>query len=174
MPSTLLSTSCFINTEPYKLRICIDDDSNEFSVSNIDDILSTSSAERILDSIQFQFESLIDKKKNSSDNDDDAIPEIIILSKLFSIKPNVKLSNESTLSESSQVELSYVDISELFIWSVKRLQLEVDSTVAQQLCLISNRCLSKLKHRPRHLLVFINPECGNGKRMQNFVPSEYT
>jgi hypothetical protein len=117
---------------------------------------------------------LIDKKKNSSDNDDDAIPEMIILSKLLSIKPNVKLSNESTLSESSQVELSYVDISELFIWSVKRLQLEVDSTVAQQLCLISNRCLSKLKRRPRHLLVFINPECGNGKRMQKFVPSEYT
>jgi hypothetical protein len=199
MPSTLFSTSCYIKTEPYHLRICIDDDSNEASFSTIDDILSTidtcestSKAVHILNSIRLHIESLSDEKKNSSHNNDDTIPGIIILSKLLNIKQTVKLLNESNsssisqrferfssqetsttykvpLSESTQVNLSYVDISESFIWSVKRIQLEMNSTPAQQLCLISSRYLSKLKHRPRHLLVFINPECGKGKQMEMFL-----
>ncbi len=183
MSSTLLSTTCYIKTKPYHLRICIDDDLQ----STIDTNESTSSAVNSRSSIQLYFESLIDKKKDSYGNNDDTIPEIIILSKLLNIKQTIKLSDESNsssisqrfgslsserssksdempLSESTQVDLSYVDISESFIWSVKRIQLEMDTTAAaQQLCLISTRYLSKLKHRPRHLLVFINSQCGKGE-----------
>ena len=108
MSSVLFSTSCYINTEPYHLRLCIDDDSKELSGSNIDDILLTSNVGNILDSMQLQLESLNDKKKNSSDNNDDTIPETIPLNKLLNIKQS---SNE----ESTQFVLSYVDISESFI-----------------------------------------------------------
>ena len=53
---------------------------------------------------------------------------------------------------------------------MNRLQLKMDSAHSHQLCLILERCLSKLKHRPRHLLVFINPECGKGIKIQKSVP----
>ena len=192
MPSTLLSTSCSINTEPYNLRICIDDDSTEVSSSTIDGLLltidnckSTSNALRILNSIQLHFKPLTDVKKNSSDTNDETIPETILLNKLLNIRHNVKAPNESNASslsqrsersstqetnkndkvsssESTKVELSYVDISESFIWKLKRIQLDMDPTLVQQLCLISSQCLPKLNNRPRHLLVFINPECGKG------------
>ncbi|CAF1647510.1 unnamed protein product [Didymodactylos carnosus] len=93
MPSTLLSTSCYIKTKPYYLRICIDDDPNEVSVSTIDDILltignceSTSNTDDILNSIRLHLESLTDKKENSNHDNDDTIPETIILSKLLNIE----------------------------------------------------------------------------------------
>ncbi|CAF1640247.1 unnamed protein product, partial [Didymodactylos carnosus] len=170
--------------------ICIDDDPNEVSVSTIDDILltignceSTSNTDDILNSIRLHLESLTDKKENSNHDNDDTIPETIILSKLLNIEQTVKLPNESnsssisqcfersssqetskthkvSLSESTQVNLRYVDISESFIWRMKQIQLEMDSISAQQLCLISTQYLSKLKHRPQHLLVFVNPKCG--------------
>lgn len=203
MPSTLFSATCYIKTEPYRLYIFIDNDSNKFSGSTIDDILltidnseSTSSAINILSSIRLHFESLIDKKKNSNHNNDDTIPEMIILSKLLNIKQTGKLSDESnfssisqrserfssqqtnkdhdvTLSKSTQIDLSYVDISESFMWTVKRIQLEMDSAVAHQLCLISTGYLSKLKHRPRHLLVFVNPQCGKGEQMHKFFACRF-
>lgn len=168
MSSTLFSTTCYIKQKPYDLRICIDNDSNEYSVSTIDDILltidsgeSTSNASNVLNSIRLHFESLSDKKKNPTlATDDDAIPEIIILSKLLNIKRTEQIPDESnssstsqrleqfisqkidkghdvTLSGSTHVELSYVDISESFIWSVKQIQLEINLAAADQLCLIS-------------------------------------
>ncbi len=203
MSSTLFSTTCYIKMEPYHLRICIDNDSNEFSVSTLNDILLTidsgeslSHAVNILSSIRLNFESLLDKKKNSNHNNDDTIPEIIILSKLLTIKQNGQVPNESNslsksqrfkcfssqqtskkhelpLSESIQVDLRYVDISESFIWRPKQIQLEMDSTIAHQFCLITARYLSKLKHRPRHLLVFVNSQCGKGEQMQKSFPCRF-
>ncbi|CAF3725610.1 unnamed protein product [Adineta steineri] len=177
MSSILFSTSCYIKTEPYNLCISIDND----SISTIDDLLMKidtseirSNSINILDSIQIYFKSL---------TNDDILSERIILNKLLSIKQNeisVNKSDSSSLlqrisskeiskdnkissSQSTQVNLSYVDISESFLWTVKQIELEMDSTSAQQLCSVLNQYLSKLKDRPRNLLVFINPECGNGK-----------
>ncbi|CAF1122775.1 unnamed protein product [Rotaria sp. Silwood1] len=39
----------------------------------------------------------------------------------------------------------------------------MDSEAAHQFSLISTEYLSKLKHRPRHLLAFVNPHSGKGK-----------
>ncbi len=180
MSSTLFSTTCYIKTQSCQLRICLDDDCNEFSASTIDDILlkSIPNTGNILSSIRLHFELLTDKKTNFNHENDGTVPEIIFFSKLLTIK----LSNESNLSdwfslqqitknselplsESTPVDLSYIDISESFLWRVKRIQLEMDTTVARQLCQISTQFLAKLKHRPRHLLVFINPQCGKGKQI---------
>jgi hypothetical protein len=65
----------------------------------------------------------------------------------------------------TRMYLRYIDVSESFLWRIKRIQLGIDATNARQLCQISTQFLSKLKHRPRHLLVFINPQCGKGKRV---------
>ncbi len=188
MFSTLFSATCYIKTQSYQLRIGINDDCNEFSTSTIDDILlkidTDGSTANILSSIQLHFESLTTEKINSDHDNDDTAPEIIPFSKLLTIKLSSE-SNSSTMeqrsewfssqqtiksseissSESTHVDLSYIDISESFLWSVKRIQLEMDTTAARQLCQISTQFLSKLKHRPRHLLVFINPQCGKGKQM---------
>ncbi|UJR29327.1 hypothetical protein I4U23_010539 [Adineta vaga] len=164
MSSTLASTTCYIKTEPYDLGVCIENDSNSISATTIDEILLLIDK---LESIQFQFRSLTNKKL------DDEIPKIVDLNKLLNIKQIKKSSDESISSSATQrfetkssqliqLQFSYIDVSETFLWTIKRLEIELDSKFAQQLCLLSNQCLSKLKNRPRNLLVFINPECGKG------------
>ena len=74
-----------------------------------------------------------------------------------------KNSNELSISKSTQVHLNYVEITKSFLWTVKRLELEMDVEAADKLSEILTRCLSKLTHRPRHLLCFVNPQCGKGK-----------
>lgn len=39
----------------------------------------------------------------------------------------------------------------------------MDLEAANTLFEILTRCLSKLTHRPRHLMCFVNPQCGKGK-----------
>lgn len=152
MSSRIFSTKCFIKEQSFHLRICIDQD----FVSTIDDLLENiESTSDILNSFQFQFERLVDQK--TCDDNDEIVPEIIPLKKLFSIK------TKRDSSESSDVELSYIDISEIYLWRVKRIQLTMDSTVADQLIVVLPQFLGKLKHRPRHLLVFLNPQCGKSK-----------
>ncbi|CAF1034040.1 unnamed protein product [Adineta steineri] len=193
MSSILFLTSCYIAGKLCYLRIYIDNDSNDLSLSTIDDLLSILdtcesilNATNILSSIRLHFELLIDKNKNSIHSNDNTIPETIFLNKLLNIKQTVKLSNTSNSSskaqhfeqfssqqisenygmiplESTQVDLSYINISKSFIWTVQRIQIEMSSIDAYQLHLVVTRYLSKLKHRPRHLLVFINPQCGKGK-----------
>ncbi|CAF3561656.1 unnamed protein product [Rotaria sp. Silwood1] len=192
MSSTLFSTSCFIRTKLCRLCIYIDDDSNELSVGTNNSILlradtceAPSSAFQISRSIRLHFESLIEEKKNASTLDNDTIPRTILLNNILNIKLTAKSSNEpnsssllqyfswhsskqisenheTTSSESIQIDLSYVHISESFIWTVKRLQLEMDSEAAYQFSLILTEYLSKLKHRPRHLVAFVNPHSGKG------------
>jgi hypothetical protein len=135
----------------------MDNDSNELPVSTTDDTPSATDINIPSHSIQLHFEPLTDGKQNSSSNNNDKVPETIILNNLL----NIKLTGSS---EPTQVDLRYVDISESFIWTVKQLQLEMDSEAANKLCLILTQYLSKLKHRPRHLLAFVNPQCGQGEK----------
>ena len=170
MPSTLSSTTCYIKTQPYQLRIDIGDDYNEFSTSTIDDILlkldTHQSTAHVLNSIRFCFESSINNKTKSDRDNDDTVPETIPLNKLLTIKlQQTNQNSEISSSQSSCVDFSYMDVSESFLWRTKRIQLEMDAAIARQLCQISSQLLSKLKHRPRRLLVFINPQCGKGKRV---------
>jgi hypothetical protein len=97
-------------------------------------------------------ELLINEKNN------DTIPKTISLNKLLHVKQNRQLSNESI-----QIDLSYVNICESFIWTVKRIELEVNSISGNELCQILTEYLSEMKHRPRNLLCFVNPQCGKGK-----------
>ena len=73
-------------------------------------------------------------------------------------------SNELSLSQSTQVHLNYVEITKSLLWTVKRLELEMDVEAANKLSEILTRYLSKLTHRPRHLMCFVNPQCGKGKK----------
>ena len=149
MSSIISSTKCFIKEQPFDLRICIDKN----CVSTIDDLLlNIESTSDILNSFQLQFERLVDEN-------DDIVPEIIPLKELFSIQRIDKRDS----SESPNVELSYIDISEIYLWSIKRIQLKMDLTVADQLIIVLPQLLAKLKNRPRHLLVFLNPQCGKSK-----------
>ena len=66
------------------------------------------------------------------------------------------------------VKISYIDVSNSY-WKIKRLELEVESDeVANELCTNLDNCLSTLKQRPHHLLVFINPSAGRGKSNRKF------
>ncbi|CAF0969065.1 unnamed protein product [Rotaria sordida] len=191
MPSILFSTSCSIKTERFRLSICIDDDFKELFIGTNDSTLlsanvcgAVSSTINIAHLIRLQFELLSEKKINATTIDNDNIPRTILLNNLLNIKPLTKSSNESNSStfylprfssekiiqnydlisfEPIQIVLSYVHISESFIWTVKRLQLDMDFEAAHQLCVILTEYLFTLKHRPRRLLVFVNPGCGKGK-----------
>ena len=64
----------------------------------------------------------------------------------------------------SIVQITYVDVSNTIRWSVKRLELEVESEEgANELCANLNQYLSTLTQRPRRLLAFVNPFGGKGK-----------
>ncbi|CAF3751273.1 unnamed protein product [Rotaria sordida] len=191
MPSILFSTSCSIKTEPFRLSICIDDDFKELFIGTNDSTLlsanvcgAVSSTINIAHLIRLQFELLSEKKINATTIDNDNIPRTILLNNLLNIKPLTNSSNEPNSSkfyiprfssekiiqnydlisfEPIQIVLSYVHISESFIWTVKRLQLDMDFEAAHQLSVILTEYLFTLKHRPRRLLVFVNPGCGKGK-----------
>jgi hypothetical protein len=197
MPSTSLSTSCRINAKPYDLRICVDEDPSNVSATTIDEIASlidnwkpTPNQKHVLDSIQLRFQSLASNEETSvADVVGDTVPEMISLQKLVSIKLTDSSADESisssikqrlvTMASSDdnkalspdlpQVDVSYMDVSEAFLWTVNRLHLEMNSEFARQLCSISNRYLSKLPNRPRHLLVFVNPKCGKGKPLKRSI-----
>jgi hypothetical protein len=165
MSLILFSTSCYIKGNPYIVQICIDENSPEHSLSTLDNILLTNDNFQLksdtvnnLTCIRIEFEFLTNEKINSINKNDDTIPRTIILNKLLNVKRIENLSNES-----SQIHLNFVDISESFIWTVKQIELQTDSIASNQLCLILNENLLKLKNRPRNLLVFVNPKCGKGK-----------
>ena len=92
-----------------------------------------------------------------------ALPRSYSLSRLF-------LGQKSTETEGHAeyrfaVKLSYIDVSNSIRWGIKRLEFEVESEdVANELCVNLNLCLSTLEQRPRHLLAFVNPFGGKGKR----------
>ena len=179
MSSIVYSTRCFIREQEYRLWFSVDNDGKNDRVSTIDDLWSKIDNEQsenvvnILNSFQLHFQLSTDEKIDRSDPNDDVIPQMISLNKLLSIK-QTKKSQETTknskrteipVSGSLNIELSYVDISEIHLWSVKRIQLTIDgAAVADQLRLILTKFLAKLQYRPRHLLVFINPQCGKSKQ----------
>ena len=134
MPSTLVSTTCYISQAPYDLRVCIDNNSENISSTTIDES----------NSIQIQFKSLTNKKI------DDTVPETIDFNKLLNIKQIDKSSNESIPSsviqrfekdpksstESIQLQLSYIDISELFLWTVKRIKIDFEFFICTEIMFI--------------------------------------
>ncbi len=108
--------------------------------------------------IRIEFEFLNSEKIDSIDKNDDTIPRTIILNKLLNIKRKETLSNTTT-----QINLNYVEISELFLWIIKEIKIEIDSISGDQFYSILNENLLKIKDRPQSLLVFVNPQCGKRK-----------
>jgi hypothetical protein len=63
------------------------------------------------------------------------------------------------------VNINYVDILNSIRWSIKTLKLEFKTEdIANELYVNLNICLSALTQRPRHLLAFVNPFGGKGKK----------
>ncbi len=93
----------------------------------------------------------------------DTIPKIICLNQLVNVKRIDSLSNESI-----KMKINYVKISESFLWTLEGIEVEIDLISGNELYLILNENLSKLKDRPRNLLVFVNPICGKGKEIYLF------
>lgn len=162
MLRVLFSTACSINDNAYNVRICIDGNSPEHFPPTSDNILLTNDSFQLksdhLGYIRIEFEFLNSKKIDSIDKNDDTIPRTIILNKLLNIKRKETLSNTTT-----QINLNYVEISELFLWIIKEIKIEIDSISGDQFYSILNENLLKIKDRPRNLLVFVNPQCGKRK-----------
>ncbi|CAF1275573.1 unnamed protein product [Didymodactylos carnosus] len=76
---------------------------------------------------------------------------------------NVENNDEEQKSKTC-VQLTYIDIKSPFQWLLKHLIIELQTEAeAKTFCVYLTKCLSILKERPRHLLVFVNPLCGKGK-----------
>jgi len=68
------------------------------------------------------------------------------------------------------VNINYVDISNSIRWNIKTLKLEFETEdIANELYANLNLCLSLLKQRPSHLLAFVNPFGGKGKKKSRFL-----
>lgn len=91
-----------------------------------------------------------------------AIPRSFSLSRLFFAPSTTDMTTDPAYRPA--VEINYIDVSQSIRWSVKRVEVEVESeNVADELCASLNLCLSALTQRPRHLLAFVNPYGGKGK-----------
>ncbi len=67
------------------------------------------------------------------------------------------------------ININYVDVLNSIRWSIKTLKLEFQTEdIANELYVNLNLCLSALKQRPRHLLAFVNPFGGKGKKKTDF------
>jgi hypothetical protein len=67
------------------------------------------------------------------------------------------------------INIRYVDVSNSIRWCIKKLKLDVESEdIANELYKNLNLCLSTLKQRPRHLLAFVNPFGGKGKKRADY------
>jgi hypothetical protein len=154
MLKVLFSTSCSIKGNAYNVRICIDENSasDNILLTNDDFQLKSNPIDH-LNYIRIEFELLNSEKIDSINKNDDTIPRAIILNKLLNIKRK----------ELTQININYVEISELFLWTIKQIEVEIDSISGHQLYSILNENLLKLQDRPRSLLVFVNSQCGKGK-----------
>ena len=89
---------------------------------------------------------------------------------LFSAQSHA--DRETNLILNSLIELKYVDASNSVQWKMKSLKLEFETEDgANDLYNNLNLCLATLKQRPHHLLVFVNPFSGKGKRNTIFLRS---
>ena len=85
------------------------------------------------------------------------------LRKLFSTQSHRDMKTD--LMFKSMIELNYIDASNSVPWKMKSLKLEFETEdVADNLYNNLNFCLSALKQRPHHLLVFVNPFGGKGEK----------
>ncbi|CAF5073305.1 unnamed protein product, partial [Rotaria magnacalcarata] len=63
------------------------------------------------------------------------------------------------------IKIRYVDVSNLIRWSVKKLEIEMETEdITNELYFNLNLCLSTLEQRPHKLLAFVNPFGGKGNR----------
>ncbi|CAF3403116.1 unnamed protein product [Rotaria socialis] len=70
------------------------------------------------------------------------------------------------------IKIRYVDVSNLVRWSVKKLEIEVETEdITNELYFNLNLCLSTLEQRPHKLLAFVNPFGGKGKAKVVFEKS---
>jgi hypothetical protein len=96
-----------------------------------------------------------------------AVPQTPASRRQFSFK---QLFSTQTYTDSevnyifkTSIKISYVDISNSIRWTVKRLELEVETEdTATELYTNLNSCLSTLTQRPHNLLAFVNPFGGKG------------
>jgi len=73
--------------------------------------------------------------------------------------------NDGNLISQTTIKIIYVDVSNWIRWSVKTLEVEVETEdIANELYANLKLCLSTLQQRPHHLLVFINPIGGKGNQ----------
>lgn len=72
--------------------------------------------------------------------------------------------SSTDLLTKTSIKISYVDVSNSIQWTIKTLELELDTEeIAGELYMNLNRCLSTLSQRPRRLLAFVNPLSGKGR-----------
>ena len=61
----------------------------------------------------------------------------------------------------SSTEGRVIHITEIFLWQVEQIKIQMDCASPKQFLSISQKNLLKIIGRPRNLLVFVNSICGN-------------
>lgn len=83
--------------------------------------------------------------------------------------------SETNLIFKTVIHIRYIDVSNSIRWTIKKLKIDVETEdIANELYTNLNLCLSKLEQRPRHLLAFVNPFGGKGKKKQIIHLEVYT
>ena len=73
--------------------------------------------------------------------------------------------NQTELVLKTIININYVDTSNPIRWNVNKIMLDLDNEdMANELYVNLDQCLSTLKQRPRHLLAFVNPFGGKGRK----------
>ena len=151
MSSVLYNGRCLIKDKEYNVQI-----SMEKNV--IEECQSNEGENHLLKADNFQLKSNTDLVliKFHLIDDRSTIPISLILNKILFLKQNEKSSGELI-----EIEMNYVHITEIFLWQVEQMNIQMDSISAMQFSSIINENLLKIVDRPRNLLVFVNPNCEN-------------
>lgn len=156
MVYTLYSAPCTVNGDSHYVSICFDVDEHQDPPFSVDQFVSSEENNHVLRSLRMEFS----RSPIAASSPPEQSDQNIFFSRLLSIKSLVHEHSETSVA---QVHLQYADVSESLIWTIEQEQIEMDSKSATQFCLTVTKLLSKFQHRPKTLLVFVNPQCGKGK-----------